>query len=543
VKIAVGVACYNDVSLSISCLESFINRESGKNEVQYRCVLNFPKEEDAEAFRQKIKTLQNEDSTRNFNLISFGENVGFVKAHNFMSSSDEVAEYDWYVCANDDLIVEEENWDEKLCKEIDGPAMIAPKAGASFFTVVDNVGIIGHLTEELEKADYFSGCLFSVNKYLINFYGHLFDPEYDFAYFEDADLSLRVRFHELTVEAVDFAFKHIEVHGGYKDKTIDIPGKWVKNQGTFLRRWKHYFPLRNLHKRVLVVRTAALGDVFLTTGPLKAFKLKNPYCKLYVATSKIRHNFGALLENNPYIDGVIDIEERTLMKFDEIYELNDAYEVGKNHIVEDYCVALKVPKKKYPPEIYFVEGDKIDLPEKPCIAIDVSTTPGWGGKNVPLEFMQEFVDFVKKTYGYEFVQIGKSTREIKGAIDYRNKYSIRETAFLLATSLGYIGPEGGLSHIAQSVNIPTGIFFGHSVPEHRVTNKEKVVVFKRNVTCLGCHDWMPTFPGVHEKYYNQCLRQMDKDLCMRFTMEELKPALVKFLKKVSKREKEMHGGG
>jgi len=63
---------------------------------------------------------------------------------------------------------------------------------------------------------------------------------------------------------------------------------------------------RNLKTRILVTRLRYLGDVIITTPVIKALKNRYPHAEVYYLAEA---NFAGILKHNPYLDGIITLEE------------------------------------------------------------------------------------------------------------------------------------------------------------------------------------------------------------------------------------------
>jgi hypothetical protein len=98
-----------------------------------------------------------------------------------------------------------------------------------------------------------------------------------------------------------------------------------------------------------------------------------------------------------------------------------------------------------------------------------------------------------KISGYEIVEIGSKFYLGIGENKVGKKI-IHETAELIATAEMYLGFDGGLMHIAQSVGTPILIIFGCTCPNYRIHDWSKARVLwldEEKLACAGCHHKLP----------------------------------------------------
>lgn len=156
-------------------------------------------------------------------------NLGFIKPNNIMAS--EVKE-DVVICLNSDTEVFE-GWDQNLCAYLEDYAQV----GYLGCYLDDN--LFGDKVGFGDQVDYILGWGFAIKNETYRKYG-LFDEELEFAYFEDADLSLRLRKNN---EKIYVLYNPLVHH--YGNKTVDINddlmGYVKKNYNVFKEKWGGVF--------------------------------------------------------------------------------------------------------------------------------------------------------------------------------------------------------------------------------------------------------------------------------------------------------------
>ena len=209
-----------------------------------------------------------QDVARNYfpevKIIVNDENVGYGAAHN---QSIKIATGTYFVVCNDDI-------------EFHGPW------AESFMSILKdpNIGQVGPLTNvcnmwngeslgygnvETDNPDYIEGSLFMMRTELAKRYGP-FDPIYQYGYYEDGDLSLRLKKDDYRLKQIKIDWIH---HRAKTTNRImqetDIYGYQVLNKRIFEKRWYSYVIAKKFGRVTVVKREGSFGDVFLVTPILK----------------------------------------------------------------------------------------------------------------------------------------------------------------------------------------------------------------------------------------------------------------------------------
>ena len=88
----------------------------------------------------------------------------------------------------------------------------------------------------------------------------------------------------------------------------DRPCKYHKREGVKCADCKYYDPIK---KTILIIKLGAMGDVLRTTPTLEALKRKYKGCKI---TWIVDEESKELLENNPYLDGILSYGTEALTR-------------------------------------------------------------------------------------------------------------------------------------------------------------------------------------------------------------------------------------
>ncbi len=191
--LTISVAVHNNWHLTKKFLESIFNLTT----VPYRLVVtdNASTDETTEALRalaaeEKIELVRNE------------KNLGFSEPHRraFATCPGE-----FFAVLNNDLVVCQ-GWAEEMLVEFQKDEKVVQVGLKRSCCALDNEGTGG----PGEDVEYLEASFMIVRAPEIRLLrGGLFDPMYQFAYYEDSDLSLRIRQAGLKLAAVDLPITHL----------------------------------------------------------------------------------------------------------------------------------------------------------------------------------------------------------------------------------------------------------------------------------------------------------------------------------------------
>jgi len=427
-------------------------------------------------------------------FIANEKNVGYGAAHN---QSIEMAEGTYFVICNDD-IEWHGPWAEAFIHILKDPniAQVGP---------INNVcnhwngESLGYGNPESTNPDYIEGSLFMMRTELAKRYGP-FDPIYQYGYYEDGDLSLRLKKdgYELKQIKIDWVHHRAKTTNRIMEET-DVYGYQVLNKRIFEKRWYSYIIAKKFGKVIVVKREGSFGDVFLTTPILK--KLRDLYPNdCIILMSKM---FEAILVSD-YIDAMTKMHVPIYADF--FIDLDYAYERDFKdiHIVKAYERAARKQLEIPITEDFTVDGvtghfrqlqDNLPkltqfLPKDfdQYIAVDVGTT--WYMKKWPDNYLHQFIQRIRKD-GHKVILVGLEPGPMPFDFDLNmtSSLSIEQTVYLLKACKLYVGHEGLLSHICQSLGKKTITFYTCTKPEYtgdiNLIGKTLFPVVSP-VVCQGC---------------------------------------------------------
>lgn len=463
-KYSILVVVHEQVELTRACLDS-IRRFSPTGEYELLVLDNASKDGTRDFLRGELERHAN---TR----IFFNErNGGFMTPMNYLAKQ---ARGRYLVVMNNDLKVCP-GWLSRMEAEFAGRARMA------LVGLKQNCGEIGPSGEGLpvkRRLEYVEASCMMVPREIVESHGLFDDGYYFFGYYEDSDLSLRLRERGYEIAVVDLPIVHRRASTMRRLK-IDLEGIRARNAELFRQRWASYLKTRSFVKSVLFRRGGALGDVIMTTPIVRAYKEKFPFARIAFAT---RYPF--VFENNPDVAEVIDLGSGTVTPsaFDEFYDLDLAYEKKPAiSVVRAYAEAVGVPTNGHRPKLYAAAPAK----KEPKLAVfHAERIVGWPGRNAPVSAFRYAAESLKRR-GFRIVEIGNSA-SLPGAAEYI-KTTFSELCSLISSATLFVGHDSAPFHVAQAYNVPAVVPFGAVRPELRGYSGKVFPVVVPGLECLGCH--------------------------------------------------------
>jgi GT2 family glycosyltransferase len=180
-------------------------------------------------------------------LIENGFNAGFGAGHNSVFNK---RQSDIFLSLNNDVRIAKPDWLRTLVERfrVSGAAIVGLTANASRLRE-DGCGI--PVAPGGGNHDFVDGSVLAVRSELARRYG-LFSEEFDYFYFEDADLCLRFRQLGLTLDLLDLPCEHERSSSSRLLPQFAVERVLDRNRARFFQRWGSYLKTRELPNRLAV---------------------------------------------------------------------------------------------------------------------------------------------------------------------------------------------------------------------------------------------------------------------------------------------------
>lgn len=406
-------------------------------------------------------------------------NQGFIEPH---SRALTLCDTELFLLLNDDAILPEDAL-KKLIEPFDqfpNAALSGPKD--DFQTLLPDFN--GTKGKDFE---YLNGACLMCKTEIVKKHG-LFDPHLKFAYAEDSDLSLRMREQGYTLHKVDFRLIHERCATSKHVK--EVKASQEANHAFCRKRWAHYLKVRKMDFPIVLKRTAAFGDVLLTTPVIRALKAKHPLSLIYVETSCPQ-----IFDRNPHVKQA----SRQIPKMADamVFNLDMTYEAKTNiHIVNAYAQKCSLGDdlsdnrtEFFPSGRDVIKAQELMPDDGKWAAIHAGPST-WRSKEWPQERWANVIEGLRGT-GLKILLVGSHGKPLPNELDMRGRTNIHEMAALIKRAALFIGLDSLPMHISQAVGTPTVGLFGVTDPQWIMTNGSRHIGVCGNTESFGIRHRKP----------------------------------------------------
>lgn len=474
-RFTVSILCHNKLALTQACLRS-VMAHSRDCEV---IVTDNASADETPAFLRDFAAKH----AGRVRIVTNARNLGFKDPHEHALT---LARGEFFVLLNNDMEVCE-GWLEKLAEPFAGNPRLALTGVAGTCCIVDGQlkgQALGH--GGIQTPEYVEGSCLMIPTGLARRLG-LFAPWLRFIYWEDTELSLRVRELGYAIQLVPLPMRH-DKPGSTSKGVKECQEALVANTEEMRRRFAFYWKRRELKRRILVQRAGAHGDVLLLTPALRALRARYPQAEIDVHTK-----CPGMLAGLAWVGRV----PRKKAWYDEVYNLDGSYEKRPDlHIVEAYAQALdvEVPKRW--------RLEMVATPEEEAWAERVSRGHGklavvhpgvscWPSKNWPVERFNEVVRGLRGE-GWLVATVGDAvTPKLESDLHLAGQASPQGLYALCRRARLFLGIDSMPMHVAAAAETPSVVIFGPTNPRCIVRpNTPRVVAVQadvKEVPCVGEH--------------------------------------------------------
>ena len=259
-----------------------------------------------------------------------------------------------------------------------------------------------------------------------------------------------------------------------------------------------------LHPKAIFVRwtSHAMGDNLLLTVILPELRNKHPKSKIIVETK-----FPEFFIDNPNVDWITNRHFKTTKKF-----IKPKYKIiaETSKSIYEQMLSYISDKKEGFPKIYLTEAEIAKHKENfEYFAIAPLGKQAFSAnrKEWGFEKFQNLVNLINEKANAKIIQIGaKSDELLQNVIDKRG-FPIRESAAIIKNSIAFIGLEGGLMHLAKSVEKDSVIIYGGFI-------NPEISKYQNNINVINLVECSPCFTS--EKPHTIC----ETMLCMKGILPE-----------------------
>lgn len=253
--------------------------------------------------------------------------------------------------------------------------------------------------------------------------------------------------------------------------------------------------------QILVRRSAALGDVIMSTGVVRELKKKYK-CEIDVATE-----FLDVYNNNPHVRNIFHVNQvPDPSNYDLYINLDNAYEYNPlNHYVDSYFYralgTADIEDKSV--ELFPTDVDK-DIVNSFCqdneldryIVIHIRQWH-WALKNMAWDtWYSMFEHLFSERTDFKIVTVGSDS---DGNVDHplfvdaRGKLNMQQQKLLMDHAICFVGIDSGPFHIAAASDTHIVALQTHLLPERILPFRRNMTAYNTtaimsNVSCVGCND-------------------------------------------------------
>jgi len=205
---------------------------------------------------------------------------------------------------------------------------------------------------------------------------------------------------------------------------------------------------------VLFAQYGSGGDVLMSTQCFKGIKEKHKGMELHYMTQK---SFMGIVENNPYIDKLVEWDEEEIRMYPLVYNPH------REKILPGGWNNLDVTLHSMYPYFSGVEADEIHIDTKKVEGFDFDdyVVINTGGASM----YRKYIHMDKVFYDFDKVIVlvgGPSDPgiDLDNVIDLRGKLTYAESAWVVKNAKACIAVDSFVAHLAGAVGTPSVILFG-----------------------------------------------------------------------------------
>ncbi len=246
----------------------------------------------------------------------------------------------------------------------------------------------------------------------------------------------------------------------------------------------------------LVRMRMSIGDNLCVLPSLELIKQKFKDISLYLSEDS---TYKDILSLSPVFSGISD----RAMSGVNIVEFHFARDLSV-HLNREFANQAGLDEVDLPmAELRLSKEDEIDFDlSLPCLAVD--TRSGWASRLWPFENFEKTCRILKESFKIKIIEIGRyskywmvngtcgfdkrRSRELRlsyADIDFTNRLTLRQTAWIISKCGFFLGNDSGLAHIAALVKAKSFVLYGPAESKLRAYNGFTFPFF--DTECYGCY--------------------------------------------------------
>ncbi|MBU1707595.1 glycosyltransferase family 9 protein [bacterium] len=249
----------------------------------------------------------------------------------------------------------------------------------------------------------------------------------------------------------------------------------------------------------MVIRTEAIGDVFLASGAVPAIQKTHPDCEIVFCT---RHQ--SILQNIPGVR-CANAAQINKNEYEAVYDLDLCYELNPTiSIFQSIANAVHTDVDEIRPRVFLssaeVAAAKETLKKQGIceneIIVALQSSTGFWARNISDKVLNNIAGLFLENPSVRLIQLGsKDDMALRGVTDLRGILVLRESIAVLSLCSAFVGVDSSLLHIAKSFQIPSLSFWGAVHPVLRGRSNPRDLEVVSGIQCAFCHhrQSMPAF--------------------------------------------------
>jgi tetratricopeptide (TPR) repeat protein len=459
---------------------------------------------DAREFDLIWEQLRREYDQFNFMLFNDGVNVGYGVGHNLNFIA---AECDYFLILNDDVTFPHLQWLPTALAILDYNATVGAVGAANnprSITPYSN----GAWDREWHHwpLRYIEGSIVLLRASVFAEAGK-FDPAYEWALCEDADLSFRIQAIGYRLEWIEIPHEHRRA-SSFNTLPSQVKGAILEhNRSVLFSRWNTSIGMKYIGRyQIYDLWSDGIGDVFVSCLHLKSYLLSvtDAQRRTIIVNTSAPDVARLILGDDIVVETVAD-QHRLLASHAEpgVRNLNSLR--GLNYALPFnihtlLCGALGIPvaandelanainNRRRMPDTNSLQV----LPEPYCVVHLEWERTNHDGR-APSPVTTNLIASLAAEIFTKIVLVGRSNRlafddiPASHVIDLRGKLSISALIDVIAHADTFVGLESFPAHIAQVMNVKSVVFFGSVHPLFRVLSTGQTWPIAKNINCIGCY--------------------------------------------------------